>query len=95
MQVIKPRPAHFLPLPGGDRSASTRPFGLDHAGHVAPALSALADQQQVAVADDAGEVGDDHLATAIATPDIGKQTLAGFGRDGLPKAPGLWGEVGD
>jgi len=67
---------------------------LDHSRHFAVALGTLANQQQVAILDGPGEIGDRHCVSALPAPDVGQQALADFGGDGLPALAGEAGEVG-
>ena len=67
---------------------------LDHPCHITAAFGALAHQQQVATLDGAAEIGDCGLKAALATPDVGQQSLADVGRDGLQALAGWLGESG-
>lgn len=67
---------------------------LDDPGHVTLAFGALAHQQQVAPLEGTGEVGDGRFVTTLATPDVGEQSLADVGGNGLPVLTGWLGESG-
>lgn len=44
--------------------------------------------------DSPGEVRDGHGVPAVDTPNIGQQTLSGFGRNAAPQLGRWWGEGG-
>jgi hypothetical protein len=52
------------------------------------ALGAFAHQQQVATFDGSAEIGNRHFVATSAAPDVGQQTLADIGGDGLPALAG-------
>ena len=58
------------------------------------ALGAFTHQQQVAILDGPGEIGDRDFVAALPAPDIGQQTLADICGDGLPTLAGGAGEIG-
>ena len=65
-------------------AATVRLHRLDHSRHVTMALSTLAHQQQITAFDSSAEIGDCHVVTAMAAPDISQQALADVGRDRVP-----------